>query len=276
MAISLRCDTHTHTLFSRHAYATIEENVCAARDAGLELLASTDHFSDMLFPDFRNYKNYQYLSTCHIWPLEWKGVTLLRGCEADIVDLEGHLFGYDIPIDCNVVGDPYAEGSRSLYDRVTEKLHYVIGSVHSTRFAANAGSAACTEAYLRVLENPKILMLGHIGRSGLPIEIDPILLRAKELHKLIEINGHSMESGGKVVEKCRRIAERCAELGVSIAVNSDAHVSCDIGNFRTVPAMLEEIHFPAELIATRSRDSFLTAVKRAGTCPEKWLRPKTV
>lgn len=269
MAISLRCDTHTHTLFSRHAYSTIEENVGAARDTGLELLVSTDHFSDMLFPDFRNYKNYQYLSTCHIWPLEWKGITLLRGCEADIVDLDGHLFGYDIPIDHNVVGDPYKEGSRSLYDRVTEKMHYVIGSVHSTRFAANAGSAACTEAYLRVLEDPKILMLGHIGRSGLPIEIDPILLRAKELHKLIEINSHSMESGGRVVEKCRRIAERCAELGVSIAVNSDAHVSADIGNFRNVPAMLEEIHFPEELIATRSRESFLAALRMAHTCPEK-------
>ncbi len=271
MSIQLLCDTHTHTLFSRHAYSTIEENVRAAKEAGLALLASTDHFSDMLYPDYRSLKNYQYLSTCHIWPQEWRGVTLLRGCEADIVDMEGHLFGYDIPIDCNIVGDPYADGARSLFDRVTSKMHYVIASVHGVRFAEGFGTAACTEAYLRVLENPKVLMLGHIGRSGLPIEIDPILLRAKELHRLIEINGHSMESGPEVIAKCRRIAERCAELSVPIAVNSDAHIAADIGNFRTVPAMLEEIHFPEALIATRSRESFLAALREAKTCPEKYI-----
>ena len=52
-----RCDTHTHTLYSRHAYSTVRENVIAARDAGLELLGITDHFSDMLFPvRLREYK----------------------------------------------------------------------------------------------------------------------------------------------------------------------------------------------------------------------------
>ena len=44
------CDIHTHTLYSRHAYSTVRENVLAARDAGLELLGIADHFSDMLFP----------------------------------------------------------------------------------------------------------------------------------------------------------------------------------------------------------------------------------
>ena len=27
-----RCDIHTHTIFSRHAYSTVRENVLAARD----------------------------------------------------------------------------------------------------------------------------------------------------------------------------------------------------------------------------------------------------
>ena len=33
----IKCDTHTHTLYSRHAYSTIEENVRAAAERGLEL-----------------------------------------------------------------------------------------------------------------------------------------------------------------------------------------------------------------------------------------------
>ena len=47
--MNLVSDVHTHTLFSRHAYSTIQENVTAAKAQGLELLGSTDHFSSMLF-----------------------------------------------------------------------------------------------------------------------------------------------------------------------------------------------------------------------------------
>ena len=36
--MNLVSDVHTHTLFSRHAYSTIQENVTAAKAQGLELL----------------------------------------------------------------------------------------------------------------------------------------------------------------------------------------------------------------------------------------------
>ena len=36
-------DMHTHTVASTHAYSTIKEMAEAARDAGLEYLAITDH-----------------------------------------------------------------------------------------------------------------------------------------------------------------------------------------------------------------------------------------
>ena len=62
---NIKCDTHTHTIYSRHAYSTIEENVRAAAENGIELLASTDHFSDMLFPDYESLKNYQYFLCCN-------------------------------------------------------------------------------------------------------------------------------------------------------------------------------------------------------------------
>ena len=46
--IRIACDVHTHTLFSRHAYSTLEENIRAASAKNLELLGITDHFSCML------------------------------------------------------------------------------------------------------------------------------------------------------------------------------------------------------------------------------------
>lgn len=263
--MQLRCDVHTHTLYSRHAYSTILENVRSAKEAGLELLGSTDHFSSMLYPEYENIRHYQYLCVSHTWPKEIDGVRLLQGCEVDIVDLDGHLFGYDIPIAKNIDGDFYNDKKTlSLYERVTRKMDYVIASVHKHSFADSATPLECTKLYLEALRNKKVLILGHIGRSGLPFEINPVLLAAKESHKLIEINEHSMDSGNHCIDRCRAIAIRCAELSVPISVSSDAHFALRIGQLDKVKKLLSEIHFPEELIATRSKDSFLSAMKDAG------------
>ena len=263
--MQLQCDVHTHTIYSRHAYATILENVRAAKEAGLSLLGSTDHFSSMLYPDYENIRHYQYLCVSHTWPKEIDGVRLLQGCEVDIVDLTGNLFGYDIPIAKNIDGDFYTDKKTlSLYERVTRKMDYVIASVHRHSFADAATPAECTKLYCNALQNKKVLILGHIGRSGLPFEIDPVLLAARDLHKLIEINEHSLDVRNHCGERCRQILKRCAELSIPISVSSDAHFATAIGKFDKVNKMLAEIHFPEELIATRSKESFLSAMKMAG------------
>ena len=263
--MKLKCDVHTHTLYSRHAYSTILENVAAAKEAGLELLGSTDHFSAMLYPDYENVRHYQYLMVSHTWPKEIQRVRVLQGCEVDIVDMEGNLFGFDIPIWKNIDGDFYNDGKKmSLYERVCKKMDYCIASVHRNSFAKGESAPACTKLYLEAMKHPKILILGHIGRSGLPFEIDPVLLAAKEQHVLIEINEHSMDEGSETKKRCEAIAVRCAELGVPISVSSDAHIALRIGEFLKVESLLERIHFPEELIMTRDKESFLQYMKNAG------------
>ena len=37
-------DMHTHTLFSKHAYSTVKENIEVAKKRGLKYLAITDHY----------------------------------------------------------------------------------------------------------------------------------------------------------------------------------------------------------------------------------------
>ena len=315
MSYTIKCDTHTHTLFSKHAYSTIEENVRAAAEAGMELLASTDHYSAMLYPDappfaFRSsgldflfaedaassgnssvdacdgaatsvpshmrvrfpfsgsdlkgldHRNYQYLSTMHsMWPREWFGVTLLRGCEADIVDLDGRLFSEGIPCPLTVVGDDRGIPG-DFYDSITRKMDYVIASVHGRRFLTGATPAQITRMYIQVMERHKnVLILGHIGRSGLSFDVDEVLKAAKAMHKLIELNEHSFDSGEEAAMRCRRIAERCAELEVPVSISTDAHISCAVGKMEKTIRMLEEIHFPEELIASRDRNHFLDALQ---------------
>ena len=266
MAYTIKGDVHTHTLYSRHAYSTITENVAAAKAAGLEVLGSSDHFSSMVFAD-PDIRNFQFFSNVHAWPREWDGVTVLRACEADILSLGGKLFGQDVPVPENIVGQPY-QTEKSLFERVTDGLDYVVASVHNADFTRGASLVQTTDMYLAALENPKVFILGHTGRAGVPYDIDAVLESAKAHHKLIEVNEHSfdMDARGHHRATCSQIAQRCAELGVGIAVSSDAHLALAIGQYPHVSAMLDEIHFPEELIMNRGRDPFLHELAVSGVC----------
>lgn len=262
------CDVHTHTLYSQHAYSTIEENVRAAAEAGVELMCSTDHFSCMANPgvDFfgeADLRNYQFFLNQNIWPRVWHGVTLLRGAEADIVDLDGHLFGHGYVIKHNLSHIDYAK-QLDLTDRVALKLDYLIASVHRKDFTLQATRAQNTEMYIRALQNPKVLILGHIGRSKVDFEFDPVIEAARDLHKLIEINEHSFDKEKEVVNRCRDIAVRCAELGCAISCGSDAHIATEVGKFSKTCELLESIDFPEELVACRDSSSFLSALAASG------------
>lgn len=265
-----RCDVHTHTLYSRHAYSTVRENVLAARDAGLELLGVTDHFSDMLFPNTDlmrgSLRDYQHFINMGVWPRVWEGVRLLHGMEADIRTLDGRLFGQDVPADVSIVGRPYRRPA-SLFERALENCDYVIASVHYKDFAEDATLAEATQMYLGALAQPKVLVLGHTGRAGVAFDVVEVVGEAARQGKLVEINEHSLESrgrGGRTWGRCAQIAETCAELGCQVTVSTDAHICCDVGRTPNALAMLEEIHFPQELVATRSAEAFLAAMAGAG------------
>lgn len=264
MSYRIAGDLHTHTLFTRHAYSTIAENVAAARAAGLEVLGSADHFSPMLF-DEPTIKNFQFFINQRIWPREWDGVTLLRGAEVDIVDLDGTLFGENISCPETILDTPYGE-DLPLIDRVTASLDYLVASVHATSFADGATIAQGTDMYLAALENPKVFILGHTGRAGIRYDVDTVLKRAAELGKLVEINEHSLAvdaQDGRYHAACSHIAERAAEMGCGITVSSDAHMADRIGKFSRAEEMLAKINFPEELIMNRSRASLLAALERA-------------
>ena len=257
------CDTHTHTLYSRHAYSTIRENATVACERGLELLGTTEHFSSMLFPE-QHVRNFQYFINLGIWPREVDGVRLMHGCEADIVDLDGNLFGYDIVVDSDITGRAL-ERPLCLRDYVFRGCDYVVASVHNRKFAEGATVAQATDMYLGALQHPKVFELGHTGRSAVAYDIRTVVAEAARLHKVMEINEHTFEvRGPEVADTCRSVAEACAELGCQVAVNTDAHICWAIGRMPGALAMLEEINFPQELIVTRSADAFLSALDASG------------
>lgn len=253
--IKIKTDTHTHTLASGHAYSTIEENLRAGKEQGLELVGITDHFSSFFVPS-TDFACFGFFINKKALPEVWHGVRLLFGAEVDIIDLKGNLFGHDLYIPY-----PNKNGVKLTYEEgILNRLDYLIASVHYKDFAANSTVVENTELYIKALEHENVKILGHIGRSGLEFDIDEVVKAAKSLNKMIEINEASFGHGETVRERCLKVALACAKYGTKIAVNSDAHSSFEIGKFPNTENFLDEIDFPVELIGNRDAETFLSTI----------------
>jgi hypothetical protein len=253
--IKIKTDTHTHTLASGHAYSTIEENLRAGKEQGLELVGITDHFSSFFVPS-TDFACFGFFINKKALPEVWHGVRLLFGAEVDIIDLKGNLFGHDLYIPY-----PNKNGVKLTYEEgILNRLDYLIASVHYKDFAANSTVVENTELYIKALEHENVKILGHIGRSGLEFDIDEVVKAAKSLNKMIEINEASFGHGETVRERCLKVALACAKYGTKIAVNSDAHSSFEIGKYPNTENFLDEIDFPVELIGNRDAETFLSMI----------------
>jgi putative hydrolase len=249
--ISVKTDPHTHTLFSGHAFSTIEENVLHAKEQGMEAIAMTDHFG-------LGYKPGDSLSAgpslnMPALPKVCHGIRVLAGTEIDIIDFDGNLAGQDVLS---------FDGKRSYADMMLDTMDVAIASVHQFKGFKDGTVAQNTKLFVTVVQNPKIDIIGHPGRSGLPFDIDEVLLAAKDAGCLIEINEHSLDFAEPVLAVCHNIAIRCAELDVPVAVSSDAHSSFDVGKFDKALTMLDEIGFPEHLVANTTLERLLKHIAR--------------
>lgn len=221
-------DTHTHTLASGHAYSTIREMAYSAAQKGLKALAVTEHA-----PAMPGSCHKFYFLNMKVIPRKMCGIELLLGAEANIMDLDG---GLDLP------------------KEVLETLDIVVASFHLPCCRVGTKEEN-TNAYLKVLENPLVDIIGHPDDARIPIDLEPIILSAKKHHKLIEINNSSLlEKGARkgAYENQLRILELCKKHQVMIALGSDAHIEYDVGNHSLSDRVLVETEFPEELIVNRS------------------------
>lgn len=222
-------DTHTHTIASTHAYSTIAELASMAAKKNLEAIAITDHA-----PGIMDAPHYYHFGNLKCVPRDIDGVKIIYGIELNLLD---------------------DDGSVDFSEKALVPLDYVICSIHAECYKPK-NKDIHTGAYIKVLENPMVDAIGHSGYPEYEYHLDPVLLKAKELDKVIEINSHTFDFRKRSVENCRKIAVRCKELGVKIAVSSDAHSAWEVGSFDSAIDMLKEIDFPSELIVNENFKKF--------------------
>lgn len=219
-------DTHTHTNVSDHAFSTLEENIAAAKEMGLEGIAMTNHG-----PDLGDGAVWFHFKSARHLPKYIKGVRLITGAEVDIMD-EG--------------------GTLDIDDCLLKNLELVIASFHTPCFPPYTAEETVTKAWLNTLENENVDVLGHMGDGRYKCDYEAVVKKAKEKGKIIEINNHSFKVREGSRENCREIALLCKKYSVPVVLSTDAHFSGEIGIVPNSIKLMEDIDFPEDLILNTS------------------------
>lgn len=221
-------DLHTHTIASGHAYNTLREMAKAASDKGLSVLGITEHAPKM--PGTCHSFYFHNLKTV---PRELYGIRLLLGSEVNIMDFEGNI---------------------DLEERDLKGMDIIIASLHTP--CIKPGSIKeNTTAYLKVMENPYVNIIGHPDDGRYPVDYRALVEGAKEKGKVLELNNHSLDPKcfrRDARENDLKMLELCKEYAVPVIMGSDAHFDALIGEFSMARELLEEVDFPEELVLNRS------------------------
>lgn len=230
-------DLHTHTIASGHAYNTIYEMVHSASEKGVQLLGISDHA-----PAMEGAASRHYFRSSRCLPRELFGIRLLFGCELNIIDLEGHV---------------------DLESEFASPLDFAVASMHDVCLIPGTMEEN-TRAYLNVMENPKVNIIGHPDDGIYPVDFDVLAKAAADHGVLLELNEASVQPGSyrkNARLNAMRMLESCKRYGTKIIISSDAHVECDILCHTNSLALLQKIGFPEELVMNRSVDLTLAALQ---------------
>jgi len=219
-------DMHTHTIASGHAYSTIAENCAAAAKRGHTHIVMADHAPSMPGAPHLIY----FMASA---PKYVEGIRVIKGAEANVLGENGEL---DLP------------------EIALKRLEYVIASMHEPCWNPGKDKEAVTRAWLKVIENPYVDCLGHVGNGNYPFDMDTVIRKCAEKGKIIEINNHSFEVRRGSDVNCREVARLCVKYGVNIVVSSDAHYKDEVGVFDHSIALLEELGVPEELVLNADVD----------------------
>ena len=224
----LEGDLHCHTTAS-DGTASIEEMATAARDAGYQYLAITDHsatfgFGDEVSPD-RLLEQIELIRSTEV-----DGIQLLAGSEVNILP----------------------DGSLDYDEELLAQLDWVVASIH-TSFRMTP--EAMTARIVRAIEHPLVDVIGHPSgrkiehRSPYEYDVERVIDAAVSTATMLEINANPDRRDLNDIQ-----ARAAAAAGVPLVISTDAHR----------PATFTRV--PRYGIAT-ARRAWLTAADVANTRP---------
>jgi len=204
----IKGDLHAHTEWS-DGHDSIEELARAARDMGYQYIAVTEHSAGRGIAHGLNVERLkEQVAEVEALNERLVGIRVLTGTEVDI----------------------RADGRLDLPHEILSRLDIVIAAVHS---AMNQSEEKMTQRVIRAIENPDVDMIAHptcrlIGqREPVAIDLEAVFQAAAEYNKIMEISAMPERLDLKDIH-----AFRARELGVKLAIGTDAHSIGHLGLMR--------------------------------------------
>ncbi|MEQ1905377.1 MAG: DNA polymerase/3'-5' exonuclease PolX [Pirellulaceae bacterium] len=231
----IRGDLHMHTTATDGA-ASIAEMAAAARAAGYEYIAITDHSKRVSMA--RGLDENRLLA-------QWREIDELNATfDGKFLVLKG--------IECDIL----EAGGMDLSDEVLSQADWVIASIH---YGQNQPMAQITARIIGAIENPNVSVIAHptgrlLNRRD-PYEVDmhAVMEAAVQNRKLLELNASPRRLD---LNDVHLIAAR--ELKIPIVINTDAHH----------PNALKDMRYGV----VQARRAALSAVHVANTLPWNKLK----
>ncbi|WP_201752512.1 DNA polymerase/3'-5' exonuclease PolX [Pseudomonas knackmussii] len=195
----LRGDLHCHTRDSDGSNS-LRDMALAAQRLGWEYLAITDHSQHLNIAHGMDAERLaRQLDEIDRVNEELDGLTLLKGCEVDIL----------------------ADGSLDLPDSLLERLDIVVGAVHGY---FRLSTAQQTRRILRAMDSPWFTVLAHptgrllLERDAFAVDMRAVIRHARQRGCFLELNAQPQRLD--LDEHYCRLAK---EEGVLVSIASDAH-----------------------------------------------------
>ena len=235
----LRGDLHSHTT-ATDGTADVETMARAARDAGLEYLAITDHSQALAMVNGLD-EHRALAHARHIRKVGERldGIALLAGIECDI----------------------RADGTLDLAEDCLAELDLVIASVHS---AFGQDEAQMTDRILCAIESPVVDVVGHptgrllLRRDPYRLDIEQVLRAAARMGVAMEINSqvHRLD----LSDMHARLARA---RGVKLVISTDAHAPAGFDLLRWgVTVARRAWTEPNDVLNTQPLEAFRASLRR--------------
>lgn len=225
----LIADLHMHSVMSGHAFGTIRELAFAASEKKLLAIGVTEHG-----PGIPGTVQPIYFRNLIDAPRELYGVEMLYGSEVNVLN----------------------DGTVDLDAWHLKCLDYAIAGIHGLCYD-DAGKVKNTDNILSCLAIGKVKFISHPDCDTYPVDYPALVAGAKALGKALELNNSSLRKPKLrpgCVKNYHEMLPLCAQMGVPIIINTDAHDPSYVGNFAMAQALVEEIGVPDELILNNDLD----------------------
>lgn len=227
-------DYHTHTRYS-HGRGTIEENVLAARERGLQQVAITDHGPRHLFIGIKGRQAVQRArSEVNALGQKYPDMEILLGVEANVISREGEI---DVPHDIMPLLDLILVGYHLTVRTLDLSFTYHLNIKNRLwKFKLPGGGSVRQENTRAIMGAVRKYPVKIVTHPGLYVDVD-----TETLARVCRERGTALEINCNHLKETREFLQAARDTGVLFAISSDAHRPSEVGDFAGALELVEEM-----------------------------------